>query len=243
MGDTCREIHETGFGEWGFVIYRCAYGDDEAWYRYLKYFKQAIHDKLVDQNCAFLEKYARWTVVEDEADLRAASKLRVRQRFVDWRDRNTVWRKAPEISKYIPRMPGEATLRLPRFTYCLHVDQDCLDTVDAHAAAKPTETYYHPAPMLVVALIDGDYVDLSAIDDYKCPPVEGCTEEYVGWQYMPVELLPCFYNDHHYYTLESEVYIEYSRPPKIYPLRIGSARWEEGMRVILPGEFPRQGSP
>ncbi|KAK8074577.1 hypothetical protein PG997_009240 [Apiospora hydei] len=222
MGDTCREMHRTGFEEWGFVIYRCAYGNDEAWDRYMKYFRAAIHEKLVSYKCEFMEQYARWIVVEDEMDLRAASKLRVRQRFVNWRDQNTVWRTAPELSKYIPRMPYEATLRLPRFTYCLHVDQDCLDTVDAQAAAKPTETYSDPAPMLVVALIDGDFVDHSSIDDYKCPPVEGCTEEYVGWQYMPVDLLPCFYNDHHYYTLESDVNIEYSRPPKISPFCIGS---------------------
>ncbi|KAK8122632.1 hypothetical protein PG984_011302 [Apiospora sp. TS-2023a] len=76
--------------------------------------------------------------------------------------------------------------------------------------------------MLIVALIDGDYKDVSSIDDYQCPPIEGCAQEYVGWQYKPVDLLPCFYNDHHYCHIESELGIEYSRPLKISPFCIGT---------------------
>lgn len=228
MGTTCREMHQTGFGEWGFVIYRCAYGDDEAWDRYMKHFRETIREKLVSYNYEFLEQHAQWTVVEDEADLRGASKLRVRQRFVDWRDQHTVWRKGPEYRRSDPGFPGEASLRLPRFTYCLHVDRDCLDTVDAHAAAKPAPAEDAPAPMLVVALVDGEYKDVSSIDDYQCPPIEGCTQEYVGWQYMPVDLLPCFYNDHHYYHIESELGIEYNRPPKISPFCIGTMPMRSG---------------
>ncbi|KAK8008392.1 hypothetical protein PG991_010943 [Apiospora marii] len=92
MGTTCRGMHETGFQEWGFLIFRCIYGDDEAWDRYMRYFKEAIHESLAKDSCEFLEKYSRWTIVQDEADLQAASKLRVRQRFRDWRDQNPVWR-------------------------------------------------------------------------------------------------------------------------------------------------------
>lgn len=231
MGTTCHEMHKTGFGKWGFVIYRCAYGDDEAWGRYMKHFRETIHEMLVSYNCEFLEQYAQWTVVEDEFDLRGASKLRVRQRFVDWRDQHTVWRKRPEYPQFVPCVPGvsgEATLRLPRFTYCLHIDQDCLDTADTHVAAKPTATDCEPAPMLVIALIDGDFKDVSSVDDYQCPPIEGCTQEYVGWQYMPVELLPCFYNDHHYYHIESELSIEYCRPPAISPFCIGTMPIRDG---------------
>ncbi|KAK8862827.1 hypothetical protein PGQ11_009062 [Apiospora arundinis] len=222
MGSTCQEMHETGYAEWGFVIYRCAYGDDALWDRYMKYFKEQIHDKLVDQKCEFMEKYARWTVVEDEADLQGASKLQVRRRFVEWRDRHCVWRPGqPWFEKNFPdHLPDKETLRLPRFNYCLHVAQDCLETVDAHAAGKPTETPNYPAPYLVVAVIDGNFVDHSGPDDWnQFPPFDGCTQKYVGWQYTPVGSVPNFYNEHHYWTMESDV--EYIRPPMIAPMGLG----------------------
>lgn len=37
---------ETGLQEWGFVIYRCVYGDDEEWKRFMKYFEDDILDGL-----------------------------------------------------------------------------------------------------------------------------------------------------------------------------------------------------
>ncbi|KAK7914926.1 hypothetical protein PG985_012629 [Apiospora marii] len=234
MGTTCRGMHETGFQEWGFLIFRCIYGDDEAWDRYMRYFKEAIHESLAKDSCEFLEKYSRWTIVQDEADLQAASKLRVRQRFRDWRDQNPVWREEEEVSRPVPRVVGEATLRLPRFTYCLHVDRDCLGTVDAHAAAKRVGTPYDFTPPLVTGLIDGDFVDLSPIDSYVCPPVEGCTQEYVGWEYIMVDFIPAFYNDCHYYNLESGM--QYRRPPLIAPLNVGSMRMGVGKGGIIPSK-------
>lgn len=36
----------TGLHEWGFVIYRCAYGDNEKWQRYMKYFEENVHAGL-----------------------------------------------------------------------------------------------------------------------------------------------------------------------------------------------------
>ncbi|KAK8071653.1 hypothetical protein PG996_005001 [Apiospora saccharicola] len=69
------------------------------------------------EECEHVEKYARWTVVEDEAGLQGASKLEVRRRFVEWRDRHCVWRPGqPWFDKYIPEFrPPRKTLRLPRF--------------------------------------------------------------------------------------------------------------------------------
>ncbi|KAK8061771.1 hypothetical protein PG994_008137 [Apiospora phragmitis] len=54
MGTTCREMYKTGFEEWGLVIYRCAYGDDQAWDRYIACFREAINEKLLSYNYEFL---------------------------------------------------------------------------------------------------------------------------------------------------------------------------------------------
>lgn len=37
---------ETGLQEWGFVIYRCVYGDDEEWKRFMKYFEDDVINGL-----------------------------------------------------------------------------------------------------------------------------------------------------------------------------------------------------
>lgn len=43
---TLRGMIETGLQEWGFVIYRCVYGDDEEWKRFMKYFEDDVVDGL-----------------------------------------------------------------------------------------------------------------------------------------------------------------------------------------------------
>lgn len=43
---TIKSMINTEFHEWGFVIYRCVYGDDEAWQRYMKYFEEGILEEL-----------------------------------------------------------------------------------------------------------------------------------------------------------------------------------------------------
>jgi hypothetical protein len=37
---------ETGLHEWGFVIYRCVYGDDDEWKRFMKYFEEDVMTDL-----------------------------------------------------------------------------------------------------------------------------------------------------------------------------------------------------
>lgn len=44
--NTMRGMIKTGFQEWGFVIYRCVYGDDEAWQQYMDYFVEDVIEGL-----------------------------------------------------------------------------------------------------------------------------------------------------------------------------------------------------
>lgn len=43
---TIKSMINTKFHAWGFVIYRCTYGDDDAWQRYMKCFEENVHDGL-----------------------------------------------------------------------------------------------------------------------------------------------------------------------------------------------------
>ncbi|KAF5685100.1 hypothetical protein FDENT_6391 [Fusarium denticulatum] len=83
MRNTIRTMRETGFHQWGFVIYRVAYGDDDLWDRYLAAFKENIRENLQRNKCHdLLDQYAHWEVFDTEA--RRNSKTDVRRRFAAW---------------------------------------------------------------------------------------------------------------------------------------------------------------
>ncbi|KAG8156441.1 hypothetical protein KVR01_013675 [Diaporthe batatas] len=215
---------ETGLHEWGFVIYRCAYGDNEEWKRFMKYFEDDFMRGLETfGGDAVLPQYAKWTVIEDKEALDNASIDTVRAKFVEWRDTHNVARQQHWVKKVMP-LPTDAPNRLPRFTYCIYVDQKCLNTLPAFAENFPPAHRYAPVPPLVVALIDGDYDESLYVrggpraapdEEGQYPEVDGHTCKYVGWQYVQVKYLST-----HYDKLDSRLLDgpEYRRPPKIAPL-------------------------
>ncbi|OIW34837.1 hypothetical protein CONLIGDRAFT_639172 [Coniochaeta ligniaria NRRL 30616] len=198
---TTKGMIKTGFHEWGFVIYRCVYGDDEAWQRYMKYFEDVI-----------------------EA-LDGASIDAVREKFVAWRDEHMVELEVSFEKRMMP-MAKDPPPRLPRFTYCLYVDQKCLNTVAAFAELFPRAHRFAPIPpALVAALIDGDFEKRNYTrggsragprERGQFPPVDGLTCRYVGWEYVNVEVLGDLYDTLHHERLDDEMH--YKRPPKIVPL-------------------------
>lgn len=214
----CRSLRDTGFHEWGFVIYRGVYGDDDAWNSFVECLRDNVHLDLVRgapahssaQRGALLEQYAQWTVIEDSAALDGASRDDVRQRFVAWREGRIVRRPAASFP-----MPGDPSTILPRFTYCLYVDYECLATLGPHLAAKPSDISqpHRPPPPLVVVLIDGDYVPGQDAEG-PFPPVDGSTARYLGWEYFDTRYLCGLYDSLHVSTLDD---YEYKRPPLIAP--------------------------
>ncbi|KAI0402317.1 hypothetical protein F4802DRAFT_608819 [Xylaria palmicola] len=191
MGTTARCMRDTGFATWGFLIYRCTYGDDEAWNRYIEAFKEQVHYELEYYGRdLLLEQYAQWTVVEDEETLNGASKQQVRERF-------------PHT-------------RLPRFTYCLYVDQKCLDTLERYADAKANGARRPAWPVMVT--IDGDYSPGGRYTHphRRYPQVEGCTDEYVGWQYVTAGCVAGMYDSWH--DQRMDLGGNFTRPPAIYPI-------------------------
>jgi hypothetical protein len=217
LGNTIHYMRETGFHEWGFVIFRCVYGDDETWDRYIAALLQDVHEDLEYNKRGELEQYARWTVVHDK-DLDQAPKHRVREQFVEWRNQHAVWRASNRMSI----LPTTISNRLPRFTYCLYVDQKCLDTLEAHVrgkASRKTPGLGPPIPPLVAVIIDGDFkLESSGCDgdeSRRYPPIDGCTDRYIGWQYYETLFLATMYDRMHCEHLNGHQ--EYQRPPSIAP--------------------------
>lgn len=194
-------MKETGFHTWGFRIYRCtSYEDDELWAIFLNFFKQDIHNDLSRRGGQklFLERYADWTVIEDKS-LEGASKEEIRSQFISWRDEHSVSRQRPPMS-----FDDEASLRLPRFTYCLYVDEDCMETVKTRVdmMAKGKGPFAPGQLWSAVVVIDADY-------DSRTAP-----RGYPGWAYFETGNLATFYESLHESRLRE---MDYMYPPKIGP--------------------------
>lgn len=146
--------------------------------------------------------------------------------FVHWRDKHSVEREPDLAERMVPLMVSDPPRRLPRFTYCLYVDQKCLNTVKGFAKSfpRPNRSAPHPPP-LIAALIDGDFIESQYVrggpraasnERGQCPAVDGRTCGYVGWEYVDTRDLGFRYDKLHSFRLDDPM--DYKRPPKISPL-------------------------
>ncbi|KAM3506137.1 hypothetical protein MY11210_007687 [Beauveria gryllotalpidicola] len=224
LGHVLHTMQQTGFHAWGFVIYRgCSYADDAAWQRFVACMKQEVHNTLLatprlppstttstsslDTSGRQLAPYLEWTVIEDPR-LENASKDAVRAHFASWAAARSPRRDGPGADG--PFIESH----VPRFMYCVYVDQRCLRTL---AAFDDWLRLDRNGPMQYLAC---------ALVDKNCPPggegaagmplVDGCDRYYTGWMYAHVGSLPELYN-----TLGHQRLISgpnnYARPPRIYP--------------------------
>lgn len=204
-------MQQTGHHKWGFVIYRCTYSDDEAWLRYVQYVKDTTINKLDFYGQQFLlEKYLDIQVVEDP-QLDSALKPYIRSVFAERAERD----RQPEHGG-----PGSETFfgkMMPRFNYCVYVDQACLDTLPARERWElEREQGGHERempPSVVCAVIDTDCEPGGEGED-RYEPVEGCTRYYPGWMYSAVDKLTTLYDRLHIQELTDDEQC-YERPPGV----------------------------
>lgn len=235
FANTIHFMRQTAFHKWGFCIYRASQSDDDLFQRYLAAFDTQVREYLVQQHRdEVLEQFAEWTIMDtiggqgsststdSENVPREPSKAEIRRRFVEWRDQHQVRREESALP-----LPDDASSRLPRFTYCLYIDQKCLDSLEPHLKGKAaydqpgSRSAAHPPP-LVAVLIDGDFQTLSDVAGgggarprRSFSPVEGGDGRYVGWEYCNVRYLPAMYDELHLVSMSSP--LDYARPPAIAP--------------------------
>ncbi|TQN71152.1 hypothetical protein CSHISOI_04341, partial [Colletotrichum shisoi] len=166
-----RSMLSTGYHRWGFVVYRCAYGDDDLWNRYMEQLKKNVHNEL----------YLDWIIIEDRDTLENASKTAVRKHFNGW-----VAEKITETNL----LPIEIQM-ITLFRYCVYIDQKCLDTLEAFQkserdlGAQDPNLMYRRSPMLLV-LVDRLWTrSLKGVPkkEWGYPRIEGSGKHYVGWFY------------------------------------------------------------
>ncbi|PGH18382.1 hypothetical protein AJ79_00449 [Helicocarpus griseus UAMH5409] len=110
----------------GWVIYRTAYGDDEAWERFKQNVIERSRRRLAKPGVPpELADALEWTFVSDRATLEGASVDQPRHRFRDWaiRARKTEQPRAPaDVDR---DWNGE---RSPRYSFFIQVDEEGLHT-------------------------------------------------------------------------------------------------------------------
>ncbi|KAM3556123.1 hypothetical protein MY1884_005223 [Beauveria asiatica] len=232
LGHVLHTMQQTGLHAWGFVIYRgCSYADDAAWQRFVAYMKQEVHNtllatprlppsttsttttstststSLLDTSGRQLAPYLEWTVIEDPR-LENASKDAVRAHFASWAAARSPRRDGPGADG--PFIESH----VPRFMYCVYVDQRCLRTLAAFDDWLRLDRN-GPMQYLACALVDKNCPP-GGEGAAGMPPVDGCDRYYTGWMYAHVGSLPELYN-----TLGHQRLISgpnnYARPPRIYP--------------------------
>ena len=120
---TIRKLRE--FYTCGFVIYRCAYSDDDLWSRMIEKIRTETLERLDKCGRAeLLGPLISWTVIEDREALDNASIKKVQERFLKWAEDVSDERDGPGAVK--------AAFMCPRYNFCVMIDQKCLDSLAAH---------------------------------------------------------------------------------------------------------------
>ncbi|KXJ87458.1 hypothetical protein Micbo1qcDRAFT_215831 [Microdochium bolleyi] len=168
----------TRVPDWGFVLFRGAYdNNDVEWDTFVHLLKAIVADELRSETLdETLGPTLQWTIIEDRASLEGASNDDVRARFREWVVEET---EVPFLLESIPR-----------FRYCIYVDQAAFSTIRAHQMQGPgTKWTFDLASRLV--MVDGTYphdtdgkgdeaVEVNDDDD------DDFDEADMGWSYIDV---------------------------------------------------------
>ncbi|KFZ16776.1 hypothetical protein V502_04906 [Pseudogymnoascus sp. VKM F-4520 (FW-2644)] len=125
-GHIIRAMKLPSFLKFGFVIYRCTYSDDAAWTQLLSLIKREAQEgiKKLGPGRDWLGAHLEWTVVEDPT-LDGATQEEVKRRFGGWAD--------GVVEEYERTSTGNVR-RLPRFNYCVFVDEKGLASLEKSKA-------------------------------------------------------------------------------------------------------------
>lgn len=215
-GERVRDFNNlSGQKKWGFVIYRCTYGDDAAWARFMEIFHERALGDLQDEDAEDVLPSLDLKVISDPT-LDGASKRDVQERFRLW----TASEEA-QAEKGTREMPMPDVMQLgglaARYQFCLHVDRDSLESIVTRAPQPPN---IDRDAIGYVNVIDAIWEDNERFDDATGEdlddgeePIEGCTQEYVGWMKLHFDLL--IPSQYAHFTNPNSFRIGYRRPPAI----------------------------
>jgi len=196
--------------KWGFVIYRCTYQCDEAWDRFKQIVLGRTHEEMQESDAPEVADKLEWTFVEDRAALDGASRAQLRKRFNQW--------AAQAIVTEQPRAQAQTqaqetpTLGIPRYSYFIQIDEETLQSV----LTAPTND---PCGKGFVNFVDARWKPLGDRypdnDDERYDPIDGCTEENVGWMRIATMMIDTEWYDAAVDFAGGGWHVYYLRPPQV----------------------------
>lgn len=208
--DIRSDLADLPIEKWGWVIYRCSYtaANEPAWARFKSRVETYSREHIAASNAPEIADRLEWTWVEDST-LEGASPAALRERFRAW------------AAKEVDRQPGDyISEAIPRLNFFIVVDDESLRSLNKpdllarpwprNAFVKFVDAYWEPS--------SPDHTELE--DEFGGPeffePIDGCTEENVGWMLIAPYLLDAeFYNDWCGDFNLNFWPIFYTRPPQI----------------------------
>lgn len=191
--------------KWGWVIYRCTYGDDAAWERFREIITSRAREDLAERDHVPREVVdgMDWKFFSDQATLDGASREQLRRRFRTWADEAE---KTDQPGAYAhSELKWGNSFLSQRYKMFVQVDEEALRSV---VDADPSEH------------LDVGWVNLVRADEGMDRGLNvgvfGSEEEHVeeGWMMIASDLLgPDFYNV--FNNMPESWYVYYSAPPQL----------------------------
>ncbi|KAB5549642.1 hypothetical protein GE09DRAFT_1223464 [Coniochaeta sp. 2T2.1] len=225
-----QHLRADGHCLWGFVVYRTTYTSDTAWRECVRRIEASVRKAMDLYNGHDLLEEGRFrlTVIEDASGgLDGASTGVVRGYFREWCARMLEEEQGSE-EDVRSRQQQDARLQdtgVPvRYRFCVQVDEHSMRSVvsdEGERWVKLIKRDWQPRRATSGAVEnqgaqhdddEGDFTD-DEDDGEQYSPIEGCTEEDIGWMKVQlVGLMPDFYANLRDPNLW---HIQYVRPPDI----------------------------
>jgi hypothetical protein len=220
LGGSIKEaMQQQGHQSWGFVIYRCTYGDETKWSRFMAQFKSNAQELLSLEGNADMMDSLLWTICDDKDAFANASKDDLRKHFLSWANQSSdakAEQPGARMAIWMPSREEVTSLSTPRYNYFIQVDDAAVEAV-----LTAEGNYDDPG---YVNIVDAKW-RLPTREDYDLEEdeemeegeeIKGCTAMNLGWQKVSaVNVYPQFYHDcESSWRLWSEGQ-DYIRPPRI----------------------------
>lgn len=171
-----KPLDEDGFKKWGFVIYRCTYQNNTDRQNFMDHFVSAAPGYLEFYNGLDLLDTFTPTVLEDPS-FEGATVATLREHFHQWK--KTALKEEQGVSEDYTPTSG-------RYRFFITVDQEAMESV-LNTPLGGFEEYELGHVRMVnaewkwtdVPEEDSEDEDISEPEEFE--PLEGCTEDDVGW--------------------------------------------------------------
>lgn len=184
---------QPGQKYWGLTIFRCTYGDDEAWAQLLELIKEDVRESTEYYGAPDLMQSFSLKVFHDPDVFERAGKAVLRDKFLPWRSGPAMEQESDGGPILIEDNLGEIYGRGPRYSYFVQIDAESLYSIIDRETKTPLEwaslrghvnlidaqwKLPDPAYCAAVREIDPEVEDPFDEDE---EPLEGCKLFDVGW--------------------------------------------------------------